>query len=656
MSSSKPWERLAKLTNQITPPTVVNGLEQKALDVETLISLRETKEYRAHKWACYEELKKDVYKIDYGWNKHEYRAASLRNLKEFVKTGLVSVNMLRDDPARFLAVMHATGLHDFTLGAAIAIHFELFGMSVMKLGTERHHKEYLPLVDSVAIKGCFGMTEIAHGSNVRGIRTTATFDEKTDEFVIHTPDDSARKFWIGMSFLGGNIVCVVFARLVIKGKDMGVHAFITPLRKNGQTCAGVTLLDCGDKIGWQGVDNSCIHFNQVRIPRTNMLDRYGQVARDGSYKSPISDEGKRFAATLAALVFGRLLYCAGPAAAVHLGLQVSMRYALQRKQFGPADGEEVPIMAYPAHQRKLLPALAQVYALEITNSYLTDYYAKNGATPQFHSDVSAVKAWAAEWSTNTLSLLRVTCGGHGYAAYNRIGQYRVDYDNFQTAEGDCTVLRQQTARYLLAQAQEFAKTGKLTGFLQLAQEALVSGGKAAPALTPEQLLVPTTLSQFFAQRFARQLQLCAKEAMAAQKAAKAEPKQAFAITNATVPSLLQLVDSYTFMLVLHLFNQAVAQMQTSPTQAALAKLSALFALQQVETDPAFLSLGVVSPATHRVAGRLVGTLSGELTPYTLSFVQSFDIPDFILRAPLGLSNLDYVKNTMAILKPYPAEN
>ncbi len=47
------------------------------------------------------------------------------------------------------------------------------------------------------------MTELAHGSNVAGLETTATFDEKTDEFVIHTPHVGATKWWIGGELLGG---------------------------------------------------------------------------------------------------------------------------------------------------------------------------------------------------------------------------------------------------------------------------------------------------------------------------------------------------------------------------------------------------------------------------------------------------------------------
>ena len=40
-------------------------------------------------------------------------------------------------------------------------------------------------------------TELGHGSNVQGVKTTATLDKKTDEFIIHTPDITATKFWPG---------------------------------------------------------------------------------------------------------------------------------------------------------------------------------------------------------------------------------------------------------------------------------------------------------------------------------------------------------------------------------------------------------------------------------------------------------------------------
>lgn len=45
--------------------------------------------------------------------------------------------------------------------------------------------------------GCYCQTEIAHGSDVQGLQTTATYDKATDEFVIHTPNPRATKWWPG---------------------------------------------------------------------------------------------------------------------------------------------------------------------------------------------------------------------------------------------------------------------------------------------------------------------------------------------------------------------------------------------------------------------------------------------------------------------------
>ena len=70
---------------------------------------------------------------------------------------------------------------------------------------QKHHDKFLPLLDDLTLPGCFGMTELGHGSNVMGIETTAVYDAQTQEFVLKTPTDQASKFWIGGAAQHGKV-------------------------------------------------------------------------------------------------------------------------------------------------------------------------------------------------------------------------------------------------------------------------------------------------------------------------------------------------------------------------------------------------------------------------------------------------------------------
>ena len=65
------------------------------------------------------------------------------------------------------------------------------------LSTDEQYKKWVPLCRDLRISGCYAQTELGHGSDVAGLETTATFDAKTDEFVIHTPSVRATKWWAG---------------------------------------------------------------------------------------------------------------------------------------------------------------------------------------------------------------------------------------------------------------------------------------------------------------------------------------------------------------------------------------------------------------------------------------------------------------------------
>ena len=217
----------------------------------------------------------------------------------------------QDDVGGSVTAFEMLAFGDLSLLVKAGVQWGLFGGAILHLGTARHHDAYLADTVNAEVLGCFAMTETGHGSDVAHVRTTATYDPDSDEFVINTPDDDARKEYIGNAARDGH-VAVVFAQLITGGEDQGVHAFVVPIRDgDGATLPGVRIEDCGLKAGLNGVDNGRLWFDSVRVPRDNLLDRYGSVAADGAYSTPIENQTKRFFTMLGTLVQGRISVAGG---------------------------------------------------------------------------------------------------------------------------------------------------------------------------------------------------------------------------------------------------------------------------------------------------------------------------------------------------------
>lgn len=154
---------------------------------------------------------------------------------------------------------------------------------------------------------------------------------------------------------------MVFSQLEINGVNQGVHAFIAQIRDSeGNICPNVRIADCGHKIGLNGVDNGRIWFDNLRIPRENLLNSVADVSPDGQYLSAIKDPDQRFAAFLAPLTSGRVTIAASAINTAKVGLAVAVRYSLTRRAFSiKANEPEVLLLDYPSHQRRLLPLVAK---------------------------------------------------------------------------------------------------------------------------------------------------------------------------------------------------------------------------------------------------------------------------------------------------------
>jgi acyl-CoA oxidase len=371
--------------------------------------------------------------------REEYRARVLGLLREAAAAGLPARGFPKEyggegDLGGFIAGFETLAFGDLSLMVKAGVQFGLFAGAILHLGTERHHERYLADAISGRLLGCFAMTETGHGSNVQAIGTTATYDDSTGEFVIHTPTTAARKDYIGNAARDGRMAAV-FAQLVVGGEQHGVHCLLVPIRsEDGTAIPGVTLSDCGPKLGLNGVDNGRIVFDQVSVPREALLDRYAQVDADGNYLSEIENPDRRFFTMLGTLVQGRVSVGGAAINASKVALTIAIRYGAQRRQFGaPGSSEEALLLDYRVHQRRLLPLLARTYALHFAQAELVDEFGRVFGDGGSEHDRRALEAQAAgtkavgTWhATETIQMCREACGGAGYLAENRLATLKAD--------------------------------------------------------------------------------------------------------------------------------------------------------------------------------------------------------------------------------------
>ncbi|MFV2196100.1 acyl-CoA dehydrogenase [Nocardiopsis sp. LOL_012] len=550
---------------------------------------------------------------------------------------------------------------DMSLMVKVGVQWGLFGGAIRALGTERHHAEYLPGVMSVDLPGCFAMTETGRGSDVQRLRTTAEYDPATEEFTVHTPDESARKDYIGNAARDGR-VAVVFAQLRTGGRGHGVHALLVPIRDaQGAPMPGVRIEDCGAKAGLNGVDNGRLWFDRVRVPRANLLDRYGAVAADGTYSSPIDNENRRFFTMLGTLVRGRISVAGGAGTAAKAALAIALRYADTRRQFTrpAADGEperEVRVLDYLAHQRRLLPALARSYALHFAQEELVTRLHELSRAPErderaqreLESRAAGLKAVATWHATATIQTCREACGGAGYLAENRIPQLKADSDIFTTFEGDNTVLLQQLTKGLLTDFQEsFGDLDQLELARFMAGRvfgAVIERTAAAPLIeslvsarpgrsTGEDLYNRGWQLELLEDRERHVVEGLARRLRRARK----DGGDAFEVFNRAQGHVLAAGRAHMDRVVLEAFVAGIDRCGDTSTAKLLNRVCDLYVLSVVEEERAwFLEHERLSATRAKAVTAAVDDLCRGLRPYAVTLVNAFGLRDEWLGAPIAL--------------------
>lgn len=208
----------------------------------------------------------------------------------------------------------------------------MFCESLRAFSTDEQRDKWLPLAYNFDIHGCYAQTEIGHGSDIAALETTATFDKKTDEFEIDMPTMTATKWWPGEMGRLANFA-IVFAKLMIPDEDgelneYGVVPFIVQIRDRDthKHMPGIKTGEMGPKLGYHSKDNGWMTVNKVRIPRSQLLQRYIAVDREGS----VSIEGDmRALYTTMMYIRYTLLYTSKFSLAA--ALLIAIRYSVVRR-------------------------------------------------------------------------------------------------------------------------------------------------------------------------------------------------------------------------------------------------------------------------------------------------------------------------------------
>ncbi|PKB18248.1 acyl-CoA dehydrogenase [Flavobacterium sp. 5] len=539
-----------------------------------------------------------------------------------------------ENPSDYFAIMETLSYHDLSLVIKFGVQFGLWGTSVMSLGTEKHYIKYLKGIGTLKIPGCFAMTETHHGSNVKGLETTATYNRENQTFTIHTPHEKAQKEYIGNAALHGQMA-TVFAKLIIAGHDYGVNAFIVPLRdENGTVLKGITIGDCGHKMGLNGVDNGTIRFDNVNIPKENMLDRFASVNDKGEFESPIPSDNRRFFTMLGTLVGGRIGIPRSALAAAKTGLTIAIKYSDQRKQFGPEEGSEVPILNYRMHQRRLLIPLAKTYAVHFALQYLTKRFLnKTEAEMQEIEALAAGLKSYSTWSTTAiLQECREACGGKGYLSENRIDALKNDTEIYTTFEGDNTVLMQLVAKNRLSEFRksfgEMGSFGIINYVYENAKSAVAQKNPIAIRKTDEVHLLD---SEFHLQAFEHREKTILASAAKRIKKLIDSGMDAYDAFNVVQHQMIDMAQAYLERVVLEQFQMAIASVEDKNSRTILTKLCQLYALSQIEKNKAwYLEDNYMEAIKTKAIRTIVNQLCWDIRPDAVALVNAFAIPDSCL--------------------------
>mmetsp|Transcript_7016 Transcript_7016/g.12904 ORF Transcript_7016/g.12904 Transcript_7016/m.12904 type:complete len:606 (-) Transcript_7016:781-2598(-) len=367
----------------------------------------------------------------------EERELTLKRLQRVASLGVVSPADFETNPSNIYAAHEAIGMIDGSLATKFTVQFNLFGGTIVGLGTERH-RGLIAEIASLRKVGCFALTELGYGNNAVEMETLATWDPETKTFDIHTPRTLASKYWITNGAQHAHYA-IVFARLMYHGNDEGIHTFLVRIRHDNLTaCDGVEIEDMGKKLGLNGLDNARLRFTHVKVPREALLNRLSDIDAEGKYTSQIEKKRDRFLKVADRLLSGRICIASMMNSAFKIIAAVGFKFSQNRLTTGPTGKIDTPLIEMQLQQITLIPPFARLLVLNVGLNYVKDrFQAQDPDIIKLCCSIKPLLSWSAE---KFACAVREKTGCYGLLEVNLLKEAIAGTHSGITAEGDNSVL------------------------------------------------------------------------------------------------------------------------------------------------------------------------------------------------------------------------
>eukprot|EP00929_Paragymnodinium_shiwhaense_P121053 TRINITY_DN93170_c0_g1_i1.p1 TRINITY_DN93170_c0_g1~~TRINITY_DN93170_c0_g1_i1.p1 ORF type:complete len:697 (-),score=185.83 TRINITY_DN93170_c0_g1_i1:363-2453(-) len=569
--------------------------------------------------------------------------------KTLERTG-AALTVMKDPNNRKLMLQHMAGkvqMRDMFQTGSLGIHFSMFLTFIKTNASEEQQKEWLGRATQGQFFGAYAQTELGHGSNVRGLETTAVFDKEADEFVIHSPTLTSLKWWPT-----GMYACThaaVFANLIIDGKNYGFHGFMVQLRDDqGHMMPGVEVGEMGPKINNDNTNIGYARFTQVRIPRWNMFAKYQQVSRDGTYTAPPRQLSKFRYISMMQI---RMFIVGWSFRDLARAATIAVRYSCVRRQgfkdttiedpLGKGIGENF-IIDYKVQQYRVFKSMSLAYCFYWNALYVLAYLNRIQATvasgtdaerdaaaaelPELHATLSGLKVWSTLYAHTQIEDCRKACGGQGYLRSSGICDIMTDFAEPATVEGEQVIMSFQVARFLIKAVADADAGRPLVGSVTYLKEKPL--GKLTLTSYDGATETLVGLLRDRANRYARKL-------AAAFAASKAKGHGFDASLNSSAVLAYKAAECHSmYIFVRNNFEALKENVTDESVMKVLTRMLDLVLLTQVRENAGDW-LNALDEAQLELVEARIDALLGELRPDCVSLVDAFNFPDDALESTLG---------------------